>query len=138
MAILSFRASGNILPCRFVKVSGAKTVAQAGDNEEIIGVAFEGTQKPPLADLVSTAYAAETGQSVAVYSVGEICLVEAGGAVSAGGLVRSDSQGRAVAVETTGTTIRNYAGVALEAATAAGQKIQILVMPLLKVRPALA
>lgn len=137
MAILSFRASGNILPSRFVKISGPKTVAQAGDNEEIIGVAFEGTQKAPLADLVSTAHAAEAGQSVAVYSVGEICLVEAGGAVNAGALVRSDSQGRAVAVESTGTTIRNYGGIALEPATAAGQKIQILVMPLQKVRPAL-
>jgi len=137
MAILSFRASGNISPSRFVTVSGEQTVAQAGDNQEILGVAQEGSNKAPLQDYVSTVYAAETGQQLEVYGPGELCLVEAGGNITAGNLLKSDSQGRAAPVATTGTTIQNYGAVALQSATAAGQKILCLVLPLQKVRPAL-
>ncbi len=136
MAILSFRASANISPSRFVKVSGAKTVAQTGANEEILGVAQEGSNKAPLQDLVSTVYAAETGQSLSVYSEGELCLVEAGGTINAGNLLESDANGKAVAATLTGTTIRNYGAVALEGG-AAGDKILCLVLPLRKFRPAL-
>jgi hypothetical protein len=137
MAILSFRAGGNIPPSRFVTLTNDGRVTQAGDNQEIIGVAFEGTQKAPLQDYVSTLYAAETGQPVAVYSVGELCLVEAGGSITAGNLLKSDTQGRAVPIATSGTTIQNYGAVALDSATAAGQKIRVLVIPFGKVRPAL-
>ncbi|HOV61674.1 MAG TPA: DUF2190 family protein [Candidatus Hydrogenedentes bacterium] len=137
MAILSFKASANISPSRFVTLSGAKTVAQAGDNGEIIGVAQEGSNKAPLQDMVSTVYAAETGQSLEVYSAGEVCLVEAGGTITAGNLLKSDSQGRAVAIATSGTTIQNYGAVALEGG-ATGEKILCLVVPLNKVRPALS
>jgi len=138
MAILSFRAGGNITVSRFVTLASTGMVVQSGDNHDIIGVAFEGTQRAPLQDMVTTVFAAETGQSVAVYSVGEVCLVEAGAAISAGALLRSDAQGRAVPIATTGTTIQNYGAIALEPATAAGQKIRVLVVPLSKVRPALS
>jgi len=138
MAILTLRASGDIRPSRFVRVSGPGQVAEAGDNNEIIGVAHEGTQVAPLADLVSTAYAARTGQQVLIYSTGETCLVEAGGTISAGNLLKSDSQGRAVPIATSGTTIQNYGAVALDSATAAGQKIRVFVIPFGKVRPALS
>ena len=138
MAVLSFRAGGNIAPSRFVNLGSNAVVTQAGDNQEIIGVAFEGTQKAPLQDYVTTALAAETGQTIAVYSVGEVCLVEAGGTIAAGALLKSDGQGRAVPIATTGTTIQNYGAIALESASAAGQKIRVLVVPLGKVRPALS
>jgi hypothetical protein len=137
MAILSFQASANIAPSRFVKVSGNKQVAHAGNNGEIIGVAQEGSNRAPLQDMVSTVYAAETGQSVAVYGPGEMCLVEAGGTVSAGQLLKSDADGRAVAIATTGTTVQNYGAIALEGG-ASGEKILCLVVPLGKVRPALS
>ncbi|MBC7076740.1 MAG: DUF2190 family protein [Synergistales bacterium] len=138
MAILNFKAATNISPSRFVTLSAENTVSQAGDNAEIIGVAYEGTSRAPLQDLITTNYAAQAGESVAVYSVGELCLVEAGGSISAGNLLKSDSQGRAVPIATTGTVIQNYGAVALQSATAAGQKILCLVLPLQKVRPALS
>jgi hypothetical protein len=50
----------------------------------------------------------------------------------------ADANGRAVAIATTGTTIQNYGAVALQASTAAGQKVLCLVLPLQKVRPALS
>lgn len=137
MAILSFRASANISPSRFVTLSGAKTVAQAGANQEIIGVSQEGSNKAPLQDYVSTVYAAETGQSLEVYSEGEVCLVEAGGTIAAGNLLEADANGKAVAMTTTGTVVRNYGAIALEGG-AAGDKILCLVTPLRKTRPALA
>ncbi len=137
MAILTLRASGNISPSRFVTLSGEQTVAQAGDNQDILGVAQEGSNRAPLQDYVSTVYAAQAGEQLQVYSVGELCLVEAGAAISAGALLKADSQGRAVPVATSGTTIQNYGAVALQPATAAGQKILCLVTPLQKVRPAL-
>jgi len=138
MAVLNFRASGNIAPSRFVTISGPGTVAQAGDNADVIGVSHEGTQRAPLSDYGGTPLAAQAGQSIAVYSVGEICLLEAGGTISAGQLLRSDSSGRGVPVETTGTTIRNYGAVALDSATGSGQKIRVFVVPLNKIRPALS
>lgn len=137
MAILTFKATGNILPSRFVTMSGEHAVNQADDNVDIIGVAHEGTKRAPLSDYGGTLYAAESGDEVAVYSVGEVCLVEAGGAISAGQLLKSNANGQAVPVATTGTTIQNYGAIALQNATAAGQKIQCLVTPLQKVRPAL-
>jgi hypothetical protein len=136
MAILSFKASANISPSRFVKLSGDKTVAPAGDNGEIIGVSQEGSNKAPLQDMVSTVYAAETGQSLAVYSTGEMCLVEAGAAITAGNLLKSDANGKAVPILGTGTAIQNYGAIALEGG-ANGDKILCLVLPLQKVRPAL-
>lgn len=137
MASFSFVASAAIRPSRFVKLSGVRQVAQAGDNEDILGVAQEGSNRAPLQDLVTDVYAAQAGQSLLVYSAGEMCLVEAGAAITAGQLLKSDSQGRAVPIATTGTTIQNYGAVALDSASGAGEKILVLVTPLQKVRPAL-
>lgn len=137
MAILSFRAGGDIAPSRFVRLSAEHQVVPSGDNAEIIGVAQEGSRQAPLADYVSTVLAAQAGDSLEVYSAGEVCLVEAGAAISAGNLLKSNANGQAVPIATSGTTIQNYGAVALQAATAAGQKIRCLVLPLGKVRPAL-
>jgi len=137
MAILSLRATGNIGPSRFVTISGEQTANQAGDNQDVLGVAQEGSNKAPLQDYVSTVYAAQAGEQLEVYSAGELCLVEAGAAITAGQLLKSDASGRAVAVATTGTVIQNYGAVALQGAAAAGQKILCLVTPLQKFRPAL-
>ncbi|HPP54277.1 MAG TPA: DUF2190 family protein [Thermoguttaceae bacterium] len=137
MASFSFVASGNIQPSRFVVLSGVRQVAQAGDNGEILGVSQEGSNRAPLQDLVGTVYAAQAGESLLVYSAGEMCLVEAGAAITAGQLLKSDAQGRAVPVAATGATIQNYGAIALEAAAAAGEKVLVLVTPLQKVRPAL-
>lgn len=137
MASFSFTASGTIKPSRFVKLSGVRQVAQAGDNEEILGVAMEGSNRAPLSDLVSDVYAAQAGESLLVYSTGEMCLVEAGAAVTAGDLLKSDAQGRAAPVATTGATIQNYGAIALDSAAGAGEKILALITPLQKVRPAL-
>jgi hypothetical protein len=108
---------------------------QAGDNTDIIGVAQAGTTLPEIKGLVSAQYAAQEGQQVQVAGLGSICLVEAGGTITAGQYLKSDSQGRAVPIATSGTTIQNYGAIALQGG-AQGEKIRVQVL-IGKVRPAL-
>lgn len=139
MAILTFRAADNILPSRFVELNngGSNYAGPCGTNGQIIGVAQEGTRSFPQ-EGVSDVAAANDGETFQCYSVGEVCLVEAGAAIGVGDLLKSDGNSRAVPIATTGTTIQNYGAVALEQATASGQKIRCLVVPFGKVRPALS
>lgn len=135
---LQLLAKGNILPSRFVSLHSTdeSSAVQSGDNAEIIGVAQPGTNKPAISGWVDPTYAAESGQSVLVAGIGSVVLVEAGANVTPGKFLKSDSQGRAVPVATTGTTIQNYGAVALQGG-AAGDKIRVQVV-LGKVRPALS
>jgi len=130
MAILNFVAGGTIHPCRFVKLTGANQIGQAtGATDVPIGVSYEGTRSFPSQE--STPPAATTNDPLAVYSVGEQCLVEAGGTITVGDLLESDSSGKAVAIGTTGT--RHYAALALESGVA-GERIRCLVLPPVKVK----
>ncbi len=129
-------AAGDILPSRFVKLTADHKAQQAGDNERVIGIAQEGGNRPPLADLVTTIKAAENGQTFRLYGEGEVCLVEAGAAIQPGDRLKSDANGRAVPIATTGTTIQNIGAVALEGATAAGELVRCQVQ-IYSERPAL-
>lgn len=68
--------------------------------------------------------AAAVGDAVAVDVLGTT-IVEAGGAIAAGGPVKSDATGRAVAQAGAGEIL----GYAVTAAGAAGQKIEVLLTP---------
>jgi hypothetical protein len=131
-------ARGNILPSRFVRLDTASEngCVQAGDNTDVIGIAQAGTNKPQVTGLVDATYAAESGQQVMVAGLGSICLLEAGGTVTPGQYLKSDSQGRGVAVATSGTTIQNYGAIALQGGSS-GDKIRVMVI-IGKVRPALS
>lgn len=98
---LSATAAAN----RFVTPAGAL----AGADANTLGVTRTGgvaTDKVPV-DVLGTA------------------VVEAGAAVAAGDTVKSDSTGRAITWATSGAKV----GLALEAATAAGQFIEVLLVP---------
>ncbi|HMW55134.1 DUF2190 family protein [Accumulibacter sp.] len=102
---LTVGASGTISAARFVTTGGA----QAGADANTLGVA------------VTSAVA---GDKIPVDVLGTT-TVEAGAAVSAGATVKADASGRAIAWATSGAKV----GVALEAATAAGQFIEVLLIP---------
>lgn len=121
----TLQASADILPFRFVKMTGAKTCATAGANERIIGVSGPGTRYAPLSDLVTTNNHANTGEPVQVRGDTDICLVTAGASFSAGVALKSDATGRAVAIATSGAATQNVGAIALEAATAANELIQV-------------
>jgi len=101
---LSLTATGTITSRRFVTVAGA----QAGAAANPLGVAnFDAT----------------SGQDLAVTVLGT-AVVESGGAFSAGAELETDSSGRAVA-KTGGPVVAR----ALQAATAAGEFVEALLLP---------
>lgn len=132
----SFKAGGDIAPSRFVKGGSADhTVVQGTANATTIGISMEGTQEPPIPGY-TTPLAASDGEQLKVYGEGEECLVEAGGTIAAFGEVKSDANGKAVAIATTGTTVQNIAAIALEGG-ASGELIRVQIRTA-KFRPALS
>lgn len=109
-------AKGTIRPCRFVKLDASNPhgALECDANDIPIGISYDGTNKPPIEGLVTTAYAAEAGQSLPLYGDGDICLLEAGDNVVTGNRLKSDNDGKGVPIATTGTTIQHFGAVALE------------------------
>lgn len=132
----NLRASGTIRACRIVKVSGNYTGAEADANELPIGITWQDGKYPPLNDLVSSNPHAESGDPIRLYGDGDICLVELGDTVVANGRVKSDADGKAVPIATTGTTIQHFVGRMLEGGSSGEKRlVQILIG---SERPALA
>lgn len=102
---LTITAIGAIASARFVTPAGA----QAGADVNTFGV---------------SRFAAAAGEKVSVDVLGT-AVVEAGAAVAAGATVKSDASGRAIPWATSGAKV----SMALEAATAAGQMIEVLLIP---------
>lgn len=128
---LTCRASGDIRPMRFVKMSGDNTVAESDANEFSIGIAL-----PQSAAFNSANAAVDDGQ-IAVVTAGQIAQLKLGGSVSAGGLIKSDADGQGVAIATSGTTAQMVGAVAINGG-ASGEQIDVMVLPMYKVYPALA
>jgi len=101
---LTVALTGTVAANRFVTPAGA----QAGADVNTLGacrVAGVATDKAPV-DVLGTA------------------IVESGAAVAAGATVKSDATGRAITWVTAGAKV----GIALEAASAAGQLIEVLLI----------
>ncbi len=125
---VGYVAGADIYPCRFIKFKSGSpfTVIQATANSRICGVSQEATTLVPIDGMTdsTSVFAARTGMNVPYYDEHQECLIEVGGAITAGAFVISDANGKAVAASEGNTTI---GGVALESATEAGQKIRIRV-----------
>lgn len=104
--VLTVAAAGAITAGRFVTPAGA----QAGADANTLGVA--------------RAAAAAAGEKIPVDVLG-VAVVEAGAAVAANATVKSDASGRAITWATAGAKV----GLALDAATAAGAMIRVLLIP---------
>lgn len=102
---LTVVAAGTIAANRFVTPAGA----QAGADANTLGVCRQ---------------AAVAADKVTVDVLGT-AIVEAGAAVSAGATVKSDASGRAITWASSGAKV----ALALEAAGAAGQMIEVLLIP---------
>jgi Uncharacterized conserved protein (DUF2190) len=102
---LPLTLTGAVTASRFVTAAGA----QAGADANTLGVSR------------STGAIAE---KVPVDVLGS-AVVEAGAAVAAGATIKSDASGRAITWVTSGAKV----GLALEAAGAAGQFIEVLLIP---------
>lgn len=102
---LTVMATTAIAAERFVTPAGA----QAGADANTLGVARS---------------AAASGERVPVDVIGT-AVVESGAAVAEGATLKSDASGRAITWATSGAKV----AVALQAATAAGQFIEVLLIP---------
>lgn len=134
-----FVAGGDIYPHRFLKISTAAdfTALQATANDQIIGISGPGSNYPPLNDLVTTNKHATSGQPVDINGDGDACLLELGGTVTRGDRLKADSNGKGVAIATSGTTIQQFGAVALQSGSS-GEFIYVQVTSLRSERPALA
>lgn len=123
----NFVATGNINVCRFVKLdtSADNSVAQAGSNDIPIGISPEYGREPNLPS-VSTIYAAQAGDAVAIYGLGEEPLLELGGSVTRGDRLISDSNGKGVTASFSGTN-QNVGAIALSSG-ASGERIRVQVV----------
>lgn len=112
-------SGGNIYPSRFVKLSTAadNTALQAGANDPQIGISQVGTKDAPGLTGAS-AYAAEAGDNIQIWGLGDICLLEAGaGGWTRGDRLKSDADGKGVPIAGTGAN-QHVGAYALESAAA--------------------
>jgi GNAT superfamily N-acetyltransferase len=108
----AFTAGGAIAPYRIVRITSADHVEQAAAVlHTLIGV--------------NSDLAIASGERVEVMTHG-IAYVEAGAAVAVGVFVSTDSQGRGIAAAPAAGANQRVIGVALEAASAAGDVIRVL------------
>lgn len=102
---LTRTASATLTADRFVTFAGTVPAADAN----VLGVVRQ---------------AAVAGDPITVEVVGT-AIVETGAAVAAGATLKTDAQGRAITWVTAGARV----GIALQVATAAGQFIEVLLLP---------
>lgn len=102
---LTVAAAGTIAANRFITPAGA----QAGADANTLGVCRQ---------------AAVATDKVTVDVLGT-AIVEAGAAVAANATLKADASGRAITWVTSGAKV----GIALEAASGAGQLIEVLLIP---------
>ena len=125
---MSWQASADIRPSRFVKRSGAYTAAECGAGEVMVGVSAEGSNYPPIGSQAELA--AANGDPVSIIWVGDgqqddrPILLTIGGSVTQGDRLKSDSQGRGVAATTNNDV---YGAIALQSGSS-GESIQVRVL----------
>jgi hypothetical protein len=134
----TFIADGNISPSVFVTLAGTGKnlkVVEATANSKIIGVSQEGTRRAP-GTAADDGFAAIAGETLTVHLPGEICLLEADAAVVPGAYLESAADGQGLTAVTTAATVRQIGAIALEDASAAGEKIKVLVNIFTQTNPA--
>lgn len=121
-----FQASANIRPSRFVKRSGANTVAECGAGERMIGISLEFGDTGHLPG--QTEYLAASGTPVSFALVGDgqqedrpLLLVLGSGGATQGDLLKSASGGAGVVASSNNDV---YGAIALESGSE-GEAIRV-------------
>ena len=129
-------AGGNINPARFIigDTTANNTALQSGANGKTIGISQDGAKDPPGTG--GSSLAAAAGEMLSHFTIGQICRLEAAGAITAFDELESDTNGKGTPVAATAASIRYIGAIALEAAGGAGELIQVLVCRYTKTNPA--
>lgn len=119
-------ANGNITPMTFICLVGGSNdlaVIATGTTVPIWGISARGVRNAPLA-LLDDGYLAILNQAFACFGPGDgACRLIAGGTVSAGQLLTSDSTGRGIAA-TAGSS--QYVGAVALINGVVGDEIEVL------------
>lgn len=120
---MSFLASGNVYPSRFVKqdTSSEGYVSQAGAGEKPFGVSQPGTRQPPIEGLDDGYAAIQNVGTLEVFVNGDECWVEIGAAVTNGDYLKPSTNGVAITASSADDV---YGAIALQAGTTSGQLIR--------------
>lgn len=134
----SYIAGGTIAPCRFVKpsTSADNTVLAAGANERTIGISQIGTHDTPGLTGAGTQAASATNP-IEVGNIGDIRMLELGGTVTAGDLIKSGAAGVGITSATSGATMQ-WVGAQALASGVSGEFIPVIVLPPTPYYPALS
>lgn len=130
-------AGGDIYPSRFVMVSTAadNTALGCTAGSAPIGISQVGTKTPitnPLGQLGGSSSvfpdkAAESGDTINIFGLGDICLLECGGTVTRGDLLEASGTTTNVGQGVTSGPGRPFGAVALESGTL-GQLIRVQIV----------
>lgn len=129
---IGFVANGDINVGRFVKlISGTRArVVQCGANELGIGVSTQQPRRPTITGTLSaTTLAAAVDEQVDIEQLGSLAWVVAAEAVVEGALVKSDADGKAVNIATTGIAYQYALGIVVMPAANAGEWCQVWLHP---------
>lgn len=134
----AFVATADIRPGRFVKQGSTDgTITECDANERIFGISHLETDRAPIPE-ISTPLAAQAGENCSItHTVGEYTVIELGDTVSNGNLLKSDADGKAVPIASSGTTAQEVGAEALEDGVA-GDIIRVRFRPQVLVYPALS
>ena len=122
---LNFVAGTTIQPSTFVKVSTAadyQCLPVTSTRDQIIGIAYEGSRKPPVTG--ATGEAANQDDPLAVYGVGQTCYLTLGTTVTHGQVLMTDANGCGIPSTGAGT----YYGAVCEQSGVAGNKVKVTVL----------
>lgn len=112
-----FHAGGTIRRARFVKgdTSNDYTVLEADANERTMGIATDSGRAAAIPSVdADPPEAAQDGEPVELAFPGELALLEVGsGGCTAFDRLKSDGDGKGVAIASSGTTIQQIGAVAL-------------------------
>lgn len=116
-------AGGNILPAVFVMLdtTADHTVLEATAGALTLGISSRSTHTAPLSGL-DDGYNAVSGESVRIFTDGEVCGLTLAGTIAAGDRIKATTNGKGI-VATAGAT---YGARALEAGVS-GEIIQVIV-----------
>lgn len=136
MPMGSFVANGNCVPSRFAKfdqTAGAegKVINSTNCSDKLYGIFGEGTRYPPGFGNLDDGFHAIAGENARVYVDDEECWLEAGGVITAGDRLTSDTVARGVTIGGSNTGAIgppcNCGAIALQNAAAAGALIRVRV-----------
>lgn len=122
----NFIARGTIRPSRFVRIDTATDfgVLESDAGSLSIGISQEGTRDTPGVSGAGTD-AASVGEPIHVYGLGDTPMLEVGAAVASGDRLKSDADGKGVAVAADADF---FGAIALEAGAADGVKIRVQIV----------